>query len=43
MINDLNEIVSRGLDKYLRGDNIHLSEDGAIVCAKAVADCKRKF
>ena len=43
MINDLNEIVSRDLDKYLRGDNIHLSEDGAIACAKAVADCIRKF
>lgn len=40
-VNDLNALVSQNPDKYLRADNIHLSDDGIALCAKAVADCVR--
>ncbi len=40
IINDLHSTVSQDIDRYIRqDDNIHLTEDGAAVCAKQVADC----
>ena len=43
IINDLNKIVSEDLDKYLADDNIHLSDEGKILCGKAVAEHIRKM
>ena len=38
IINDLYGLVATDIDKYIRkDDNIHLTEDGAKVCAKQVA------
>ena len=43
-INDLNSLVKRDIEKYIRSDDlIHLTEEGIALCAKQVADCIRKF
>ena len=42
IINDLHQLVSKDVDKYIRkDDNIHLSEEGIRVCAEQVADMIR--
>lgn len=39
IINDLHSTVSKDIDRYIRkDDNIHLTDEGARVCAKQVAD-----
>ena len=43
VINDLGAIVSKDKDKYLSEDNIHLSEAGKELCAKACADHIRRI
>lgn len=43
IINDLYQLVSSDIDKYIRkDDNIHLSDEGIKVCAEQVADIIRK-
>ena len=43
IINDLYQLVSSDIDKYIRkDDNIHLSDEGIRVCAEQVADIIRK-
>lgn len=43
IINDLYQLVSSDIDKYIRkDDNIHLSDEGVQVCAEQVADIVRK-
>lgn len=43
IINDLYQLVSTNIDKYIRkDDNIHLSDEGIKVCAEQVADTIRK-
>lgn len=43
IINDLYQLVSSDIDKYIRkDDNIHLSDEGVQVCAEQVADIIRK-
>ena len=43
IINDLYQLVSSDVDKYIRkDDNIHLSDEGIKVCAEQVADIVRK-
>ena len=42
IINDLYQLVSSNIDKYIRkDDNIHLTDEGIDVCAKQVADIIR--
>jgi len=42
IINDLYQLVSSDIDKYIRkDDNLHLSDKGIEVCAKQVADIIR--
>ena len=42
LINDLHSTVSQDIDRYIRkDDNIHLTDVGAQVCAKQVADTIR--
>ena len=42
IINDLYQLVSSNIDKYIRkDDNIHLSEEGIEVCAEQVANTIR--
>lgn len=36
IINDLHSIVAADVDKYICDDEIHLSEEGSMVCAKQV-------
>lgn len=43
MINDLGARVSEDKDRFISGDNIHLSEDGKKMCADAIAECVRKI
>ena len=39
IINDLHSTVVKNIDKYIRKeDNIHLTEEGAVVCAKQVSE-----
>lgn len=43
IINDLYQLISSDIDKYIRkDDNIHLSDEGVRVCAEQVADIIRK-
>ena len=43
IINDLYQLVSSDIDKYIRkDDNIHLSDEGIKVCAEQVADIIRQ-
>ncbi len=43
IINDLHSLVKKDIDKYIRkDDNIHLTEEGAQVCARQVADVIRE-
>lgn len=42
VINDLNSLVSNDVDKYISEDNIHLSDDGKKLCAKAAAELIRR-
>ena len=43
IINDLYQLVSSDIDKYIRkDDNIHLSDEGIRVCAEQVADIIKK-
>ena len=43
IINDLYQLVSSDIDKYIRkDDHIHLSEEGIKVCAEQVANIVRK-
>ena len=43
IINDLYQLVSTNIDKYIRkDDNVHLSDEGVKVCAEQVADTIRK-
>lgn len=42
VINDLHSIVSKDIERYIRqDDNIHLTDEGAEICAKQVADVIR--
>ncbi len=42
IINDLYQLVSTNIDKYIRNDdNLHLSDEGISVCAEQVADMIR--
>ncbi len=43
VINDLNAVVNQDVDKYLAPDNIHLSDAGKEVCAKAIAEHIRRI
>lgn len=38
IINDLYSLVATDIDRYLSDDNIHLSKEGVLLCAKQVAD-----
>ncbi len=38
IINDLHSLVATDIDRYIRDDNIHLTEEGARLCAKQVAE-----
>ena len=43
IINDLYQLVSSDIDKYIsKDDNVHLSDEGIKVCAEQVADMIRK-
>ena len=43
IINDLYQLVSSDIDKYIsKDDNLHLSDEGIKVCAEQVADTIRK-
>ncbi len=43
-VNDLNALVKKDVEKYIRSDDkIHLTEAGIEVCSKQVADFIRKF
>ena len=41
IINDLYSIVSKDIERYIKQDNIHLSDEGVEICAKQVADVIR--
>ena len=42
IINDLNALLKPDIYKYIREDNIHLSEEGIRLCASQVAQCVRE-
>jgi lysophospholipase L1-like esterase len=43
LISDLYSLMAADIDRFIRkDDNIHLTEDGAAVCAAAVADAIRR-
>ena len=42
-INDLHAVVNADLDKYLCEDKIHLSDEGATLCAQMVCDAIKSF
>ena len=43
IINDLYQLVSSDIDKYIsKDDNLHLSDEGIKVCAEQVANTIRK-
>ena len=42
IINDLNALLVRDIERYICPDLIHLTSEGVEVCAKAVADIIRK-
>ena len=42
IINDLNTLLIDDIERYIRTDLIHLTEEGVEVCAAAVADIIRK-
>ena len=41
LINDLYALVAENPERYIRDDNIHLSDEGITLCAHAVADAIR--
>lgn len=42
VINDLNALVTSDIDRYISGDNIHLSAEGKAACAKQIAEYIRR-
>lgn len=42
IINDLNSLLRDDLNRYICDDELHLSEEGKILCAKAVAKAIKK-
>lgn len=43
VINDLNALVTSDIDRYISGDNIHLSDEGKAACAKQIAEYIRRI
>ena len=43
VINDLNALVTSDIDRYISGDNIHLSAEGKAACAKQIAEYIRRI
>ena len=39
IINDLHALIKTDVERYIRADTIHLSEEGIKVCAQKVAEC----
>ena len=44
IINDLNAVVAPHIEEYIReDDNIHLTEEGILACAKKVVGVIQKY